>query len=368
MTDQSTSERVIRFLIIAAAIVIVIYAVNQAQAVVSLFIVSIFIALIGTPAVLWLERKRIPSFVSVIIVMIGLIALILSIAVVVGASLNNFSEGLPLYQKQLQLKVLALKPLLASKHIFVTDKVLLEYINPGPILGYVVDLISGMGAVISNIVLILFMVMFILLEASSFPVKIRSVLDDSKAVFPQFTKFVDDMKRYMVIKIVINFVTGALTTVWLIILGVDFPVLWGFLTFLLHFIPSVGSIIAAVPAVLLALIQLGNGPAALTGLGYLAIGTIIGNIIEPRIMGHRLGLSTLVVFVSLIFWGNLLGVVGALLCVPLTMSLKLACEASNETRWIAVLLGPEIPAESESSAAKKGNHFSKIKKILKTDH
>jgi predicted PurR-regulated permease PerM len=117
-------------------------------------------------------------------------------------------------------------------------------------------------------------------------------------------------------------------------------------------VPSVGSIVAAVPAVLLALIQLGGGSAALTAAGYVVIGMTIGNVVEPRIMGHRFGMSPLVVFLSLIFWGNLLGLVGALLCVPLTMTLKLACEAGEDTRWIAVLLGPEVAPEDQSAVSK----------------
>ena len=143
-------------------------------------------------------------------------------------------------------------------------------------------------------------------------------------------------------------------TIWLTVLGVDFPVLWGFLAFLLHFIPSVGSVIAAVPAVVLALIQLGGGSAALTAAGYIVIGMTLGNVVEPRVMGHRFGMSPLVVFLSLIFWGNLLGIAGALLCVPLTMTLKLACEAREDTGWIAVLLGPEVPPEGHPAASKKG--------------
>jgi AI-2E family transporter len=142
------------------------------------------------------------------------------------------------------------------------------------------------------------------------------------------------------------------TAVWLSVLGVDFPVLWGSLASLLHFVPSVGAIVAAVPAVLLALVQLGGASAVLTAIGYLVIGMVLGNIVEPRIMGRRLGLSTLVVFVSLIFWGNLLGLVGALLCVPLTMTLKLACETSEDTQWIAVLLGPGISPESTGKTRK----------------
>jgi predicted PurR-regulated permease PerM len=360
MTDQSNTHRGTRFLVIAAALVIIIYGINQAQSVVALLLVSAFLALIGTPPVLWLERKHVPNFAAVMIVMAGMITLLLMIGGVVGASLNSLSDALPFYQKRLQEQVLALKPLLASKHIVVTDKVLLEYFNPGPVLNLAGGLFATLSSALSSTVLILFSVTFILLEASSFPTKVRLIQDHPKASFPLFTSFVNDIKRYMVIKTLINLIAGILIAVWLSILGVDFPVLWGFLAFLLHFVPSVGSIVAAVPAVLLALIQLGGGSAALTAVGYLVIGMVLGNIVEPRIMGRKFGMSTLVVFLSLIFWGYLLGLVGALLCVPLTMSLKLACEANEETRWIAVLLGPEIPPECIPAGLKKGIHLKKV--------
>ncbi len=353
MTDQSNSYRGTRLLIIGATFVIIIWGINQAQSVLVLLLVSVFLAVIGTVPVLWMERKRIPSVAAVLIVVAAMVTLLLSIGVVVGASLNNFSNALPLYQTRIHDMIFTLKALLASRGIAITDEVLLGYINPGAVMNLTAGLFAALSSVLSNIVLILFTMTFILLEASSFPAKLRSVLDKPKAAFPEFTSFVNDIKRYMVIKTLINLIAGTMTAIWLSILGVDFPVLWGFLAFLLHFVPSVGSIVAAVPAVLLALIQLGGGSAALTAAGYLVIGTILGNVIEPRIMGRRLGMSTLVVFVSLIFWGSLLGVIGALLCVPLTMTLKLACEASEHTRWIAVLLGPEISPEGNPAVSKK---------------
>lgn len=347
MTDENNSQRGIHPLLVAASFVIIIWGINQAQAVVVLFLVAVFLAIIGTVPLHWMERRRIPSVVAVLIVVTAMVALLLSIGAVVGASLSNFSDALPLYQTRLHDMLLALRTFLATKGIAITDKVLLGYVNPAAIMNLTADLFTALSSVLSDTLLILFTVVFILLEASSFPAKLRSVIDKPHAVFPQFTGFVNDIKRYLVIKTLMNLIAGALTAIWLFILGVDFPVLWGFLAFLLHYVPSVGSIVAAVPAVLLALIQLGGGSAALVAGGFLVIGMILGNIIEPRIMGHRLGLSPLVVFVSLIFWGNLLGVIGALLCVPLTMTVKLACEASENTRWIAVLLGPEsAPAVS----------------------
>jgi AI-2 transport protein TqsA len=346
MTDQGNIYRETRFLVIAAGLVIIVYGINQAQSIVALLLVSVFLALLGTPTVLWLERKRVPTFLAVMIVMIGMIFLVLCVVAVVGTSLSKFSDALPFYQKRLHEQVLALKAFLATRHIIVTEKVLLEYLNPGSVISIATGLFAGMGSALSNIILILLTVTFILLEASSFPHKLRSVLGDPQRVFPQFTKFVDDIRRYMLIKTIISLMAGIIIGFWLFILGVDFPVLWGFVAFLLHFVPNLGLMIAALPAVLLALIQLGFGPAALTAAGYLVVGFTLGNVVEPRLMGHKLGLSTLVVFLSIIFWGSLLGLIGIVLCIPFTMTLKFAFENNKSTRWIAVLLGSEKSTES----------------------
>ena len=138
-------------------------------------------------------------------------------------------------------------------------------------------------------------------------------------------------------------ITGIAIGIWLAILGVNHAFLWGLFAFLLNYVPNIGSIIAAIPAVLLALIQLGLGSAILVGIGYLVVNVVVGSIIEPKYMGKGLGLSTLVVFLSLVFWGWVLGPVGMVLSVPLTMVLKIGLESKEDTRWIAVLLGSAPP-------------------------
>ena len=356
MTEQSNSQRGIRFLVIAAALVIIIGGINQAQSVLVSFLVAVFLAMLGTPPVLWLERKRIPSVVAVLLVVAGMIAILLIVGAIVGASINSFYTELPVYQTRLQEQVSAFKAFLATKGIRGMDKVLLEYVNPGAVMSLTARLLAGLGSALSNIVLILLTVAFILFEASSFPVKLRAVLGDPQQAFPQFTRFVGDIERYMVIKTLISLATGILIGIWLSILGVDFPILWGFLAFLLNYVPNVGSTIAAIPAVLLALIQFGIGRAVMAAAGYMAVNFILDNVIETRLMGRRLGLSTLVVFLSLIFWGSLLGPVGMVLCIPLTMTLKFACENNKGTQWIAVLLGPEVPAESIPPVSKRGRN------------
>ena len=351
MTEQESTFGGTNLLVAAACVVIVIYGVNQAQSVVAMILVSVFFAMIGTPPVHWLERKHVPSALSVTIVMTGMIFLVLFIVAVVGSSLNTFSDVLPFYQSRMRDQVLALKDILATKNIVVTEKVLTEYLNPGSVMSLTAGFFAGMGSVLSSIALVLLTVTFILLEAASFPIKLRSVLGDPRQVFPQFTKFVNDIQHYMVIKTFVSLAAGIIIAIWLLILGVDFPILWGFIAFLLHFVPNIGQIIAAIPAVLLALIQLCPGSAAITASGYLIVGFTLGNVVEPRLMGRKLGLSTLVVFVSLIVWGGLLGPIGVVLCVPLTMTTKFAFESNEKTRWIAILLGSEKAPEILSPAS-----------------
>lgn len=353
MTQQSDSDREMRFFVIVATLVIIIGGINQAQSVLASFLVAVFLAAIGTPPVLWLERKRIPSVVAVLLVVTGMIAILAIVGVVVGTSVNSFYAELPFYQARLQERVSAFQTFWETRGILGTDKVLLGYVNPGAVMSMTARLFAGLGSTLSNIVLILITVTFILFEASSFPVKLRAILGHSQQAFPQFTKFVGDIERYMIIKTAISLAAGILIGIWLAILGVDFPILWGFLAFLLHYVPNVGFLIAAIPAVLLALVQLGAGTASLAAAGYLVINFALGNMVEPMLMGRRLGLSTLVVFLSLIFWGSLLGPIGMVLCIPLTMTLKFACENNKSTRWIAVLLGPEALAESIPRVSKR---------------
>lgn len=329
------------YVVFAAALVIIIAGINLAQSVVVLFLVSFFLALLGTPPVLWLKKKRIPSGAAVLIVMAGMIILLILIGAQIGTSISGFSDELPELQIRIREQILEISGLLTSKGFAVNEKFFLEYVNPEAIMKLTAGLLSGLSSILSDLVLILLTVTFILLEVSSFPKKLRIVLGDPKQAFPRFTKFIVDIKRYMIIKTMINLAAGILIAVWMYILDVQFPLLWGFLAFLLHYIPNIGSIIAAIPAALLALIQLGIGSALLVVAGNILVGFIIGYVIEPRLMGRKLGLSTLVVFLSLIFWGSLLGLIGAILCIPLTMTLKFAFESNESTKWIAVLLGSE---------------------------
>jgi len=212
-------------------------------------------------------------------------------------------------------------------------------LNPGQAMDLVAGLLAGLGGVLGNAFLILLTVVFMLFEAVHLPDKLRRMSPDPETSLRRLAAITDGVKRYLGIKTAVSLATGTVIAVWLAVLGVDYPLLWGLLAFLFNYVPNIGSIIAAVPAILLAGIQLGFGPALASIAGYLVVNVVVGNMVEPRFMGRGVGLSTLVVFLSLVFWGWVLGPVGMLLSVPLTMVAKIVLESRETTRPIAVLLG-----------------------------
>jgi len=257
----------------------------------------------------------------------------------VGTSIDEFTGNLPFYEKRLKDETSALLKMVERFGIDIPEKGILGWIDPGAALSFAGNLLKGFGNFLANAFLILLIAVFMLLEVSEIPVRIREALGRSEVDFGWFGTFTKNLRRYLAIKTWVSLATGLCVTVWLSILGVDFPFLWGLLAFLLNYIPNIGSIIAAAPAFLLSIIQLGWGSALLVALGYVAFNVTFGTIIEPRFLGRGLGLSTLIVFLSLIFWGWVLGTIGLFLSVPLTMTAIIALGSNPETQWIPAMLG-----------------------------
>jgi predicted PurR-regulated permease PerM len=216
--------------------------------------------------------------------------------------------------------------------------------DPAMVIRLVVSTAGSIGQLLSNGILILLTVVFILLEASSLPGKVArafgsDLAHQSTEARARFQVVIDSVRTYIALKTAISILTGLLIAVWLWFLGVPYAGLWGLFAFLLNYIPNIGSIIAAIPALLIAWLDLGWLPALACGAGFLAVNLVIGNFIEPRVMGRGLGLSPLIVFCSMVFWGWVLGPVGMLASVPLTMAVRVALEGFDDTRWLGILLG-----------------------------
>jgi len=337
-----------QILVTMAAFVVVVAGMSAAKVVLVPFLLAAFIAIITAPALFWLQRKGFPAWLALLIVVLGVLFVALLMVGLVGSSVKDFTRDLPVYEAKLKQQTALITSWLERLGVDVSGLSLTEIFDPGAAMKLVATLLNSLGNVLANGFLILMTVIFILLEASGFPAKLRAVLGGPDASLVRFDSFMSNVKHYMAIKTLVSLATGILVAVWLTVIGVDYPLLWGFLTFALNYVPNIGSIIAAVPAVLLALIQIGFVGSLLALAGYMAINLLMGSVVEPRFMGRGLGLSTLVVFLSLLFWGWILGPVGMLLSVPLTITAKIALDSRDDTRWIAMLLGREIVSEPKT--------------------
>lgn len=342
MSEQTGHNSAGRALLVSAAFVIVVAGMREAQSILVPFLLSGFIAIIAAPALFFLRRHKVPSIIAILLVILVIASIGLLLGALVGNAVDDFSAQLPNYQAKLKNLTGNSLSWLEQLGIPVPAEIFSKLLDPARAMSMAAQGLSSLGGLLTNTFLILLTVVFILLEAAGFPNKLKHILKDPERSLGHFDQFIDNIKRYMAIKTATSLLTGAIIYLWLLVVGVDYPVLWGVIAFFLNYVPNIGSIIAAIPALLLALIQLGPAGAAWGALGYLLANNLVGNMIEPRFMGRGLGLSSLVVFLSLVFWGWVLGTVGMFLSVPLTMTIKIALDSSDETRWLAILLGPDI--------------------------
>jgi predicted PurR-regulated permease PerM len=341
-----------RFLLVAGAFVVVVAGLRAASNLVTPFLLAIFIAVLVVPPLQYMRTHGLPTWAAMLVVVAVLLSAGGGIVALFSGSLSDFNASLPDYQERVKGLTGELDTWLDTVGIHVSRQTLNSIIDPGRIFGMATDLIRGLGGVLTNAFLILLTVVFILFEANSLPSKLRAAMRDPEASLERLREVMQTINRYMFLKACTSAFTGVVLWAWLKYLGVDFAAMWGMLAFLLNFVPTIGSIIAAVPAVMLALVQLGFHEAVLALVGFMIVNVGVGNFLEPRIMGQGLGLSTLVVFLSLIFWGWVLGPAGMFLSVPLTMALKIALGANPHTYPIAVMLGPAEEARALIAAGR----------------
>ena len=342
---NGTTSQKTNVLLALAAIVVVIYGMQMARVVMVPLLLAAFIALITVRPMLWMQKHRIPAVLAAILIVLMIMLILTVVGSIVGRSVAQFTASLPEYQERLDGLVQQLLSWIAE-NVETEQEIeeLGDLINPGWAMGLVANLLNGVRDVLTNVFLIFFTVIFILLEASSLKTKVEAAFVTAPESLQKARNFLSNLGRYLGIKTVVSMATGFLAWGLTKSVGLDFPGLWGMLAFLLNYVPTIGSIIAAVPAVLLALVQLGVGEAAVVMIGFISINVAFGNLIEPRVMGYGVGISPMIVFIGLVFWGWVFGPVGMLLSVPLTMTLKLWLEGDESTRWIAVLIGSERDA------------------------
>ncbi|MCG8467786.1 MAG: AI-2E family transporter [Gemmatimonadetes bacterium] len=349
------AAKVNRLLLNMAAFVVIVAGMRAASVLLVPFLLALFLAVLCATPLNWLTAHKVPRVVGVI----ALVLVILAAGTLTGGLLGNtvldLTRSDARYDELFATQVAAFDGVVAGFMerfgLEGSPTAVSDYFSPSWLFGLLQQLVANLGQVLTNGVLIILTMVFMLFEMSSFPIKVRAALGEKDASEARdgFNRVGVAIRRYVALKTVISLATGIGVAIWLAIVGVDYPILWGVLAFLLNYIPNIGSIIAAVPAVLLAWLSLGLGTAVVAALGYLVVNVTMANIIEPRVMGYSVGLSTLVVFVSLVFWGWILGPVGMLLSVPLTVMSRIVLSTNESTRWIAVLLGSDRSLELMSA-------------------
>ena len=338
-------------LVSLAAFVIIVTGMKAAAPLLVPFLLALFVAILIASPFGWLQDKGLPAGLALLVVMGLLVFGLLLIGTLIGSSVEEFSGDFPAFQESLNTVTAELLAWVKNIGIHVSSDLIDAYMDPAKAMQLATNILGGMGNMLTNSFLIFVTVIFIMLEAAGFPDKWRLMRGNADQSLAEFSEVISNINHYMGIKTLTSLATGFLVVILMLFIGVDYPLLWGVLAFLLNFIPNIGSIIAAIPAVIQTLVQLGFSAALGVAGGYLVINIVIGTFIEPRYMGKGLGLSTLVVFLSLVFWGWVLGPVGMLLSVPLTIAAKIALEGHENTRWVAIMLGPKVepPVTSEPS-------------------
>ena len=330
-----------RLLLFAACLVVVVAGLRAGQMFFLPLLMAVFLTVLCIPPLRAMRRIGLPEWAAITLVISGAALVVLGVAVVVGGTIQSFYTQLPAYRARLDGMVQTGLAWLQGHGIDISAEELTAKINTGAIWDLTGATAASIVSAFSNVVLVLLLMAFMLYELRGGPTRLRRALGDPDADLGYLTRGAEQVQKYLAIKTAMSLLNAAVAIGVCAALGVDFPLLWGLFAFLFNFVPNVGSILAGIPPVLLALIQHGPARAALVGAIYLLLDVLSGNLLEPKVMGRRLGLSPLVVMLSLFFWGWLWGPVGMLLSVPLTSVAKIMFEHTEDMRWVSVMLGSD---------------------------
>lgn len=338
-------NNLVQFFVVCAAIVIVLAGIKAAAEIVVPFLLALFIAIICSPLIKWLTNRKVPHWLAISILFLVILLVFFFLIGLINSSIREFSQSIPQYKILLSQRLNDVFALAQKWDIplHIDRAAVQDHLDPSVIMNLVRSLLLNFSNVVSSVFVLILVVVLMLLEAPTAKAKLAFALSHNAQEQWQEERHLDRILQgvisYLGVKTLISLLTGFCVWALLEICGVQYAVLWATLTFLFNYIPNIGSVIAAVPIILQAFLLNGFSIGFVVSGGVIAINMLVGNLLEPRMMGRTLGLSTLVVFLSLLFWGWLLGTVGMLLSVPLTMALKIVLESSPNTIRYAALLG-----------------------------
>jgi AI-2 transport protein TqsA len=369
MHENGTSQRkqkASQMVLLFAALVICVAGLKAAQAFFVPMLLAFFIATVSYPVTSWLQRHRVPPVIAVLLTVLFDFVFLAAVVVLGVTIVGDLQEKWDVeYYELAKAKILEANSAIASKleelEVENAGEKLNEFTNENLAelrnvkFGQIWDLSTGVvGRVLSffaSFGVVIVLTVFMLFEAQVFSRRFGAIREARGPNFERLIGAMRDTQRYLGIKTVLSLATGLFAGILCWIADLDFFLLWGILAFVMNFIPVVGSLIASVPPILLALIAKDGGPteALLVAGGYGLINMFLDNYVQPLLLGRRFGLSILIVVLCVLFWGWLWGLIGIILAVPLTMILKVVLDNSDEFRWIAVAIGrQDAPRSTEN--------------------
>ena len=347
----------LRVMLVLAATVVVLVGMRLAAPILNPILFALVLSLLFSPIYAWLRRHRIPTPLALIFMLVGLTVLFVGIFLILGISIARFSGDIASYTGKLNVQVGNLQDLVRSAGLSNVD--VRDAVKPSALAGAIGSVLAGVADFLSNLFLILVIVLFLLAEGPAIMNRLRASAGSDHPQVERLSVFGRNVVRQLGLRAIVNLVTGAGVTILMFVLGVDFPLMWGILTFFLSFIPWIGLPLAVAPAVVLALAEHGIDRALLVILGVIVINVVAENALSPMLMGRGLSLSPTVLFLGFIFWAWLLGGPGAFLAAPLTIFVVLMLETFPETRWLAGMMGmsapdPDSPAPEEEVVESTG--------------
>jgi len=341
ITTTLRQPSILRVMLGLAATVVVLVGMRLGAPILNPILFAVVLSLLFSPVYAWVRRRRVPTPLALLIMLVGLTILFVGISLILGVSITRFSADIASYTGQLNGQVDNIQDL--AKRLGLSNVDLRDAVKPSALAGALSGVLAGVADFLSNLFLILIIVLFLLAEGPAMMNRLRASTGSDNPQVERLTVFGRNVVRQLGLRAIVNLVTGAGVTVLLLVLGVDFPLMWGILAFFLSFIPWIGLPLAVAPAVVLALAESGVTRALLVIIGVIVINVVAENLLSPMLMGRGLSISPTVLFLGFIFWAWLLGGPGAFLAAPLTIFVVLMFETFPETRWLASLMGVSAP-------------------------
>ena len=347
--SMANPDPIFRFLLFTAAAGVSVVVLSVLSPVLVTFLQAAFLIVILSQPVSWLCRKGLARLLAVLVVVTGVALSLGLLAGVIGTSLVDIARTAPAYEQRLDELAQAFVEMVRPLGVTLSLESLDSFLEPRTMVQFVALLAQRLGSTVTRTVFVILLVVFGLLEVPKMAARLPGILGDKGKFRPSFQAFATDINGYLIVKTWIGLATGLTAGVLIALIGVEHALLWGTMTFLLNYVPNIGSLAASILPVLLGFLQLGAFSGLLVVLVYILVNLVFASILEPRFLGREVGFPPVIVVMSLVLWGWVFGVTGVLLAVPLSMVLRFALESGEETRWIAALMSNRTAEPEEKN-------------------